>query len=381
MFILGAVLLAMTIFEKTISKPQNSPGSLKDLNLKNLDTEFQNIKNSDENRRSRADNMGKSLSNANLNSLDVKKISDTVVPIPEVEDSKTVLKPMTPKAYINNKKFKFTPNYEKPMKVSRRPKKRIPSDFNGDYPDVALNDSIGTDRDDNLDFEGLQGNKSQEVVRALASDDFIRPLHAEHLQESTTPSSNDLSFPVSNDSNLAKPNRRIDSGINRLNEDLNLIEQDSLGNIQPSEFLNSYIVSSNGNMTSEETFEELAKNVKNEASVEMASIRGLDDEFLIKISSMNTRMIIEEFAIKDLPYVLLVVSLIERGVKIKTLPLINTTNIITDESQAVIISESEISNDSSVGAIYDDFKSITNIKSMFEKSWNIAMDLDIKNLR
>ena len=72
--------------------------------------------------------------------------------------------------------------------------------------------------------------------------------------------------------------------------------------------------------------------------------------------------------------VFLISSLLKQGVHIKTVPKVHTTNLIADDSYAMIISEGQ--RDMEYGAIYDDRSSISNIRASFEKTWNIASNLD-----
>ncbi len=118
--------------------------------------------------------------------------------------------------------------------------------------------------------------------------------------------------------------------------------------------------------------------LKKEMSLKIDSINDIDDDkFLSKLSSLDVRIIIKEFDIKNMSHVLLITSLLEQGVEIKTLPSIDTINLIADESNALIIYNNDFKNDLDVGAVYNDSKSISNIKSMFDKSWKIANDLKI----
>ncbi len=70
----------------------------------------------------------------------------------------------------------------------------------------------------------------------------------------------------------------------------------------------------------------------------------------------------------------LISSLLKQGVHIKTVPKVHTVNLITDDSHAMIISEGQ--NEMEYGAIYNDRNSISNIRSDFERTWNIASSLD-----
>ena len=73
-------------------------------------------------------------------------------------------------------------------------------------------------------------------------------------------------------------------------------------------------------------------------------------------------------------YMFLISSLLKQGVHIKTVPKVHTVNLITDDSHAMIISDSQ--NGVEYGAIYDDRSSISNIRAAFEKTWDIASNLD-----
>lgn len=71
-------------------------------------------------------NLGNNLANANnkLNPIDTETITEKIKNVSKSKDPKSILKPKKPKSNINNKKLNFIPNYERSMKVTRRPKKR-----------------------------------------------------------------------------------------------------------------------------------------------------------------------------------------------------------------------------------------------------------------
>jgi hypothetical protein len=111
--------------------------------------------------------------------------------------------------------------------------------------------------------------------------------------------------------------------------------------------------------------------------LEAPTIKDMGDRFLSSISKIKTRIIIQEFDLEDISYVLLLSSLIKKGVEIKTLASVDSFNLIGDTSHALIISNSLDEDDFEYGAVYDDKESVENIKELFESSWNIAKDLDI----
>lgn len=138
--------------------------------------------------------------------------------------------------------------------------------------------------------------------------------------------------------------------------------------------LNSYVIFNGGLVTSKEAFDELAVNVNKEIMLEIPSLNDLSDRFLSHVPTIYSRVIIDEFDVSDMSYMFLISSLLRQGVHIKTVPKVHTVNLITDDSHAMIISEGQ--NNMEYGAIYDDRNSISNIRSDFEKTWNIASNLD-----
>ena len=141
--------------------------------------------------------------------------------------------------------------------------------------------------------------------------------------------------------------------------------------------LNSYVICEKGILTSQEAFEEVANHSKEEILLEAPTIKDMGERFLSSISKIKTRIIIQEFDLEDISYVLLLSSLIKKGVEIKTLASVDSFNLIGDTSHALIISNSLDEEDFEYGAVYDDVESVENIKELFESSWKIAKDLDI----
>jgi len=141
--------------------------------------------------------------------------------------------------------------------------------------------------------------------------------------------------------------------------------------------LNSYVICEKGILTSQEAFEEVASHSKEEILLEAPTIKDMGDRFLSSLTKIKSRVIIEEFDLEDISYVLLLSSLIKKGVEIKTLDSVESFNLIGDTSHALLISNSIDEDDFEYGAVYDDVESVENIKKLFESSWEMANDLDI----
>lgn len=167
------------------------------------------------------------------------------------------------------------------------------------------------------------------------------------------------------------------SGIASGNEETITIDPNNPESIPIPKLLNSYVICEKGILTSQEAFEEVASHSKEEILLEAPTIKDMGDRFLSSLSKIKSRVIIEEFDLEDISYVLLLSSLIKKGVEIKTLASVDSFNLIGDTSHALLISNSLDEDDFEYGAVYDDEDSVKKIKVLFESSWELANDLDI----
>ena len=140
--------------------------------------------------------------------------------------------------------------------------------------------------------------------------------------------------------------------------------------------LRSFVVYGDGLITSSEAFDKLATDVNKEIMLEIPSLNDLSDRFLSHVPTVYSRVIINDFDVSDMSYMILVSSLLKQGVQIKTVPQVHSINLITDDSNAMIISKGSNNSDVEYGAIYEDRKSISEIRTSFEKTWDIAANLD-----
>ena len=228
-----------------------------------------------------------------------------------------------------DKQLVFTPNYGRPLKVTRTPKRRQAEYVVEEIPPFVV-----------------ENDKSDEIKRAL---------------EEPAPVSEVVETPTLVAPEVAEP-REIKIDVN---------DPESL---PVPKSLRSYIVCNGGLVTSQEAFDQLATHVNKEIMLEIPSLNDLSDRFLSHVPTIYSRVIIDEFDVSDMSYMFLISSLLKQGVHIKTVPKVHTVNLITDDSHAMIISDAE--NDIEYGAVYNDRNSISNIRADFEKTWNIASNLD-----
>lgn len=239
-------------------------------------------------------------------------------------DPSTVLQPRNnDNTYGNN--LDFEPNYKKPIKITRQPKRRDRSYFD-DEPYV---------------YGGVE-DKSESIRQAL---------------QEGTPQQN-LKSPSQ------KPHRDIKIDVN---------DPDSL---PIPKLLNSFVIYGHDIITTEEAFAKLATEIKKEVMLEIPSLNDLSDRFLSYIPTIYSRVIIEEFDVSNMAYMILVASLLKQGVEIRTMPKVNTINLLTDDSYGLILSNGRGGNDMEYGAIYTDINAISEIRGTFDKAWKLAHELD-----
>lgn len=292
-----------SIFNENTESYQRENSTLK--NPKNK--KYSKIKNSIKNPKFNDENI-ESLDNESNGVLDVKDYKET----PSFEDNKLV----------------FTPNYEKPVLVTRKPKKRSNNLFE---EEVGFKNSL---------------DKTDDIKKALNFD-----LEDQSIENS------------------------FEEGLKSRNIEIDINDPESL---PIPKILKSFIVSNKGNVASKEAFEDLAINSKNDIMLEIPNLNNLNDRFLSYVPTKNSRIIIEEFDISNTSYVLLLSSLLSQKVHIKTLPKVDITNLVTDNS-ALIMTDELTQEKGEYGAIYQNSE-ISEIKEIFEKSWNLAKDIDKKIL-
>jgi len=107
-------------------------------------------------------------------------------------------------------------------------------------------------------------------------------------------------------------------------------------------------------------------------------VRNIDVGILKKFMDTESRMIIQEASLDDDASVELLRLLIDKDVKIRTMPHVHTIAIVADDNNGLIISTDPIYESYEVGVVYKDQKSIEEIERLFEDAWEISQDIDLE---
>lgn len=287
-----------------------------------------------------------SKKNSRLKKKEGKKIVDKVKNAKKSKNPNEILKKPSSEENNIDKDLEFTPKYERPVQVTRKPIKKSDLVDVSDAPDVS---------------EIPKVDKSQEIFEALSNDEFIEPEHNKGSKE--TPDVKVSDSQKSDDDSLKSGSEKDDN----VEIEENKVSLNDLKNC---------LLTSDGDGCSKQAFDLLIENAKTEILLETSSIKELDKNFSSKISSLNVRIIVQEFDINDESKMNLFNSFKEQGAIIKVLPLVNTTNLIVDGENALIVSKNDIENEAELGAIYDEMKEILEIRNSFDKSWEVASYID-----
>jgi hypothetical protein len=107
-------------------------------------------------------------------------------------------------------------------------------------------------------------------------------------------------------------------------------------------------------------------------------IRNIDVSTLKKFMETDSCIIIQEASLDDDASVELLKLLIDKKVKIRTMPHVHTIAIVSDNKNGLIISTDPIYDSYEVGVIYRDQKSIEEIERLFKDAWSISQDIDLE---
>lgn len=107
-------------------------------------------------------------------------------------------------------------------------------------------------------------------------------------------------------------------------------------------------------------------------------IRNIDVSTLKKFMETDSCIIIQEASLDDDASVELLKLLIDKKVKIRTMPHVHTIAVVSDDKNGLIISTDPIYDSYEVGVIYRDQKSIEEIERLFKDAWGISQDIDLE---
>ncbi len=265
----------------------------------------------------------KNVLNVNENNKDLTSIETIHVEVP-------------PKEIYEDEHYNFTSNYQRPMKVTRKPRKKT------QHPED--------------EYEAIIPQNRRRTASIITQEDIEKEEQAQK-QVTLNPKPRPVprkSEPKAETEILEKP--KSDDG--------------------------SYVICEEGILSSKEAFELIIKNAKNNVLLEVPNLKDVSVKLLTVISRLNTKLIIQKFSIEETSYILLLTALMERGVDVRVLNTVNTSNLVTDSSHALIISEN-MEDHMKYGAVYTDFESIQMIKEDFNNSWNMAhtIEKEIENLK
>lgn len=296
--------------------------------------------------------------------------------------SKAVLKVKPTKSNYTSKTYQFTPNYERPVKVTRRPAKKQSTGFDvSKIPESEKAHEIDEELVKTND-EAMIYNQNSSNYNVPNSDEFIEVQHDLNDNDEDYGVYNDFDlddseiygepFELDNTVNDIESKPVSLSKPNKTNDDEIKIDPNNPESLPIPKLLKSYVISPEGRISTQEASEKLSAMAVNNILLITKSLNDMSHKFLDNLSNVYTRIIVEDFDSSDLSTALVISSLFGKNVEIRTMPVLDAINLVIDDSYALIVSDDETNKEFQYGAVYSDKKSISDIKSMFESTWNIA---------
>lgn len=121
----------------------------------------------------------------------------------------------------------------------------------------------------------------------------------------------------------------------------------------------------------EEAVNECINDAKNMVRLKIPDLQKIDTQYLNKLTNLDTKIIIQEFDKRDMEYNNLLLNLKERGIDIKTCPIVNTVELLVDYNIGLVVATDPVLNNE-IGATYNDKESLDEIYSLFNKFWDKA---------
>ncbi len=322
-----------------------------------------------------------SLENAQKNISN--KVNDIYNSAPSRKNPKAVLKVESNTSEFTDKTYQFTPNYERPLKITRKPAKKQ------GHKSKLFNISNIPKSDKSKRIEEELANGTVEKLDPnlyLTNDDLDKGefIHVDHSQDGLyTPEGDYLGYeeprvdekPVMVEETVPDeviPNVPVEDLFEDEKDDEIVIDPNNPESIPIPKLLRSYVIGSNGQISTQEAFDQLSTKANHEVCLITTSLKDLSHDFLNNISNIPTKIIIEDMDLSDLSEELVVSSMINQNVEIRTMPKLDTINLIIDEDYALIVSDSEEDKTFQYGAVYNDHESVGDIRTMFDSTWNLA---------
>lgn len=285
--------------------------------------------------------------------------------------SKAVLKVKPTKSNYTSKTYQFTPNYERPVKVTRRPAKKQSTGFDvSKIPESEKAHEIDEELVKTND-EAMIYNQNSSNYNVPNSDEFIEVQHDLNDNDEDYGVYNDFDlddseiygepFELDNTVNDIESKPVSLSKPNKTNDDEIKIDPNNPESLPIPKLLKSYVISPEGRISTQEASEKLSAMAVNNILLITKSLNDMSHKFLDNLSNVYTRIIVEDFDSSDLSTALVISSLIGKNVEIRTMPVLDAINLVIDDSYALIVSDDETNKEFQYGAVYSDKKSISDM--------------------
>jgi hypothetical protein len=286
-------------------------------------------------------------------------------------------------------KYIFTPNYQKPSKVIRKPVKKNlenPLKSNKIKPNLSINQLSKI-----LGLETKEEEELQRLKEFLAEENNSQTDNINDLNNDLTninPNLNDLDnnkFDLDNnisdldvnnldtENNIAQTNLFDDFDYNPSKENSNLKNENnaksyftSLDEIQ--------VLYENRILNITKALEKLINKGEKEIFIAVPSLNFLSNKLINELNNLNSKIIIEKKNTHDIAHSLIISSISKDYASIRTTQSVENIIAIIDKNHALLVTK-PINSAIGIGAVFTKKEEINSIKNTFDTLWDVSMKL------
>ncbi|MDR2623664.1 MAG: hypothetical protein LBC39_03695 [Methanobrevibacter sp.] len=345
---------------------------------------FSRSKAINKSRLHRSSNNKSNLSNSKLNLFNNSKI-----------------KPQKFKSQRISTPFVFTPNYERPSSITRKPvkknldsfKTRKLSKIKPTIPINQLSKTLGLEKKEDVELIKLKkmladGNSENDSNLNNPNELIPDPIQNVGTLDHSTSKNTSLNRPTPRNYNLNRSSGMDDHNGSNIPKNNDLVNEEILNEMIREdlkkkdghqnfmdELNETHVLCGDKCLRFNEALEKLSKEVKKEIAIEIPSLKSLSNKFLFTLDYLSARIVVEKFDVKDISYSFIVSSLLKnKNISIKTVDTVDSINVIVDDDYALVLSE-PLNSGLGIGAIFNEKREIDSVKDGFDLLWKISEEL------
>ncbi|MDR2873230.1 MAG: hypothetical protein LBV42_00545 [Methanobrevibacter sp.] len=336
-----------------------------------------------------------SSTNSKLNAiLKFKKSIDSNVPESKTKNNQIALLKSAdfPDSNFNKSKsikkdssqYVFTPNYQKPSKIIRKPIKKFSKAVKSSKikPNLSINQlskilGIETKEEELLRlkrFLAEENNLQKENIDDIGDMDFnLNGLDIDLSNSDSDSPDLDINNLIDdlNVENNIQSNDSLDELNNNFSEGNNSLEDENHTKSYFTNFDEIQVLYGDRTLNISKSLEKLVNEGKKEIVIAVPSLNFLSNNLIPQLNNLNSKIIMEKSNTNDISHSLIISSLSKDLSLIRTTELLENIIVVVDNTHALLVSK-PINSAIGVGAVFTKKDEIEPVKHTFDLLWDVS---------